>query len=438
MYILKAFASNAALTNNTAGVVAPIGELSTKSLTYAREKGTYANPSNPNIVLTTFTTAENSTPILLPKMFEDHAQAVVSWLYFLATTSQNTMDSESLLDKFLVDFANKVTDVTCGPIVSDGTNIIPAWLSWKCLLPNAGANMLKVWFVDENFANEYDDFEIVVVNPIENLDDFFRPGYDVINMINQITLSTALLRVQEAKGKYPETIINVQSYTYINPANPQQTADVNWYLLIYGPMGDNLDAINTAVADHVLKNSSHTKEDWKKIFPDIFKRTEFVIFPLWDQYAIPQRLIESGIYSPIVNLGRINALVKPYLVDYPSAHVDSKLCVMSHPYKSLQLAIIAGPENRNNKFDIRELFPDYINVSSTSIDFNRMSKDTRDWTEIIYELIMVAETMTKYTTLPSGVYRIERDGVIYASKSKDGVNYLVVSKADLPTVITGE
>lgn len=438
MYILKAFASNSSLTNNMVGVVAPIGELSTKSLTYAREKGVYANPDDPNILLTTFTTADNSTQVLLPKLFEDHVQEVVSWMYKLATTSTNTMDGESLLDQMLTDFANRVTDVTCGPIVSDGVNICPAWLQWKCLLPNAGANMLKVWFVDQNFLAEYDDYEIVVVSPFEDLNDFFKPGYDVINQINKITPASALLLVQKAKGLNPETVINVQTYTYQNPANPTQKADVNWYLLIYGSMGDNLDAINTAVAKHVLANSTRTKEDWKKIFPDIFKRTEFVIFPLWDQYAIPQRLIESGIYSPIVNFNRINTLVKPYLVDYPSSHVDAKLCVMSHPYKSLQLAVIAGPENRGNLFDIRQLFADYIDVSSTSIDFNRMSKETRAWTEVIYDLIMVAETMTKYTTLPLGIYRIERDGIIFASKAVNGVNFLVVSKANMPTVITGE
>ena len=39
MYILKGFLSFPTLTNNTVGEVAPLGEISKDSLTYAKETG---------------------------------------------------------------------------------------------------------------------------------------------------------------------------------------------------------------------------------------------------------------------------------------------------------------------------------------------------------------------------------------------------------------
>lgn len=438
MYILKGFASHAALTNNTPGIVAKIGELSTKALTYSREKGTFTHADKPNLTLTSFISANDNTIIQVPTLFEDHVLDVINYLYTKILNSNGMLSADLLLEAVSVDYANVITDFSCGNMVTDNQLMAPEYVSWKCLLNGADSNMIKIWFCNESFLNQYDDYEIVVVPPVAHLNDFFKAGYDVVEMVNAITPADSMLLVQTAKGVSPETIISVQTYTYQDPMSSARKVDVSWYILVYGAAGNNLDAINTAVADFVLKNSTHTRDEWKAIFPDIFRRTEFILFPLWDQYAIPNRTIESGIYSPIVNFKRIMDLVKPYLPNYPANHVDANISVLSHPYKSLQVAVVAGPENKNNWFNIRDLYKDYIDVSSTSIDYNRMSKATRDWADAIYELILVAETMTMFTTMPVGMYRIQRDGVVFAAKSFNGVNFMVVSKGNMSTAITGE
>jgi len=141
--------------------------------------------------------------------------------------------------------------------------------------------------------------------------------------------------------------------------------------------------------------------------------------------------VQSGIYSPIVSIARIIALYKSIVVGYSSAQVDLYLEVLSHPYKSLQILSCAGPDNRNNVFKVENLYPDYINVQTTSADFARMIQATQDWTLSLTDLILTAETATSYTTLPSGISRVMRDGNLYVTKRINNVVFFVLTKQSI-------
>ena len=138
---------------------------------------------------------------------------------------------------------------------------MPEWVSWKCVEDlTLGENEIRVWFVDDSFNEQYDEFEIVVVPPFDNLDDFFKTGTEVENLLKSFDDAARFQRMQNAKDGHPETIIRSQPYNYIDPYNASHKVASNWGLLIYGPAGNNIDAINDALVDFILANSTHTRD----------------------------------------------------------------------------------------------------------------------------------------------------------------------------------
>ena len=77
-----------------------------------------------------------------------------------------------------------------------------------------------------------------------------------------------------------------------------------------------------------------------------------------------------------------------------------------------------------------ELFKDYIPVSTSSLDFNRMSIYTRDWVLMMVGLIKIAETATEFTSIANPMRRVYRDGILYITRMYDSVNYMVAARSN--------
>lgn len=442
MYVLKAFAVHSQLANNTIGVTAPIGELSTLSQTYARDKGQYHLAELPNVTLVSFTSALDDTPVTVAQALSDHVLTVVKAVYdYMFARAGGPIYADELLQSLIPQFAASATDFACGAIVPGDVVYGPEWVSWSAAnVPGVATNAIRVWFSDAAFAQQYDDYEIIVVPPTPDLNDFFKTPTEVALALAAQTPSMVMDRIQAAKGGYPETVIRAETFNYIDPFNPTHTIAATWNVLIYGAAGNNIDSVSDALVSDALANSSHTREEWLPLVPDLFRRTEFTLLPMWDQYAIPNRVVEAGIYSPVANLKRATALIKQVLgnaVSYPDAHINDHLTVMAHPFKSLQILSVGSPDNRNSWFELTQVYPDILAVSSTSLDFNRMSPDTKQWLTYLGEMLVAAEEMTRYSSIPMGYTKIVRNGVLYIVRRIGNINYLVVAKSGLVTINAG-
>lgn len=201
--------------------------------------------------------------------------------------------------------------------------------------------------------------------------------------------------------------------------------------MIYGGYGDNIDDIKDAIADYVLTNSIHIRDHWEHIIPDIFRRTEFTILPRWDLYSIPNMLTQQGLYSQVVNPAEVLEFAKSYVILYSTAHIQSNTYIIPYPYKSIMLTIINGQYNIEGKKDFKELFPDFLPIPSTSLDFGRMTLKTQDLVYKLEEMLMVAETMGNYTLIPRSMRRVRRQGKLYLTRLIDNINYVMVPKVAL-------
>ena len=110
-----------------------------------------------------------------------------------------------LLNMMNQDLAADGSNFDCGNVETDSTRWLPEWVSWKSTLDN-GDNTIIVWLKDDSFQNQYDDYEIIVVPPVDNLDNFFNSVTQVSQMISALTYDSMIARVQAAKSKQPETI----------------------------------------------------------------------------------------------------------------------------------------------------------------------------------------------------------------------------------------
>lgn len=427
MYFLKGFVEVAGFASNVPGTVAKIGELSSISRTYAKEVGYYDNATYTDIQLLSFTSRQDDSLVEIPDDVKIQTFDVLGWTYGQMIGSNLLEDRTNFLNTLIDQFAGKIEEVDAGLQVSDGNVSIVEWLSWKIV---GQESYVRFWFTDESFQTQYDEYEIVVVPPMTNLDNFFRPGAEVEALMSAVNVTTVVNNLQLAKNGYPETIISSEAYNYIDPANPNHKVPTRWGVLIYGAAGNNVDSIKDALVKYVLAHSIHPREDWIELIPDLFKRTEFIITPIWDQYAIPNRTLESGIYSPVITLQRALEIAKLTAPEYPEAHVEANLTTLGHPFKSLTMTSIGGPENREGKFLVTDFYPDYINVSSISPDFNRLSPKTQEWATVIAEMIYLAETAGRYTVMPFGITRLVRNDLLYIVKTMDNVQFLIVAKAN--------
>lgn len=434
MFNLKGFMAIGAFADNAVGVVAPLGELSTNSLTYAKEKGYYTQADAKSVSLVSFLSVDDKgTKVTTPTDLASNVLKVGQWMYDQCVKGGITDDTEAFMRALVNEFSASMGDATCGSMVTDGKYWLPEWLSYtaKPTSSSGTAATVKVWFADDAFQRQFADYEIVVIPPlpVAKLDELFNGAYKVSGLLARKKQSEVMFEIQEARGKYPETYLRTEEYDWIDPTDEDTTIEHGWTVLIYGIGGNNIDNIKDAITKYILANSKHGRDDWAKIIPDLFRSTEFILTPLWNNYAVPNQTLEPGIYSPVVKPAEALALAKKTAVGYPEAHVEANYNTFSVMYNSLGIVAVGGPENRDKIYEFRKKFKDYITVSTTHIDFNRISENTQDFVNLLTKMLLIAETMTPYTDVPVGFTRLTRGGVMFVVANYNDVQYLVVAKA---------
>ena len=124
-----------------------------------------------------------------------------------------------------------------------------------------------------------------------------------------------------------------------------------------------------------------------------------------------------------------------FIIYQPTAHITKNLFLSGIQYKSLAAAFVGSPENRDKKFKITDFFPDYALLDSKSIDFNRMSRDTVEWTLKLIEATVTAEQMDEYSFIGQQYSRIFRDGMMFIGFSHGDVSYLILSRMSMERIL---
>lgn len=424
--LVKGFVNIQSLLSNTPGVVASLGELSTFSQTFSFERGFYQSAAYPDYDLTTFITVDDTGgPIKLVASDVEYILRIVDTmrLFYQGRTGSNVnAEVRTLVYDAL---PGQLSNLQFGSPVIQGAIALPQWISFSQPVTN---HQYHLWFSDGAIRSQYDDYTIKVIAPLTTLDWFFTSTGTITSKLRESSLDVLMNRVEVAKNGYPETYLRVYKFNYIDPVNPDYPIETFWPVLIYGVAGDNLDHIKDTIIDYILANSTHSRTEWEQIFPEIFRRTEFIIIPRWDLIAIPDMLTQTGLYSSVVDPFESIDYATTQIPYYSATHVRNNIRVVPHPYKSISMLIVNGEFNINGKEKFVLVYPDYMPISSTSMDFNRMAVKTQQMVYQLEELLIAAEKMTRYSTLGANLQRVIRSNIMYVSRIIDGVNFIVQSK----------
>lgn len=459
-FSLKGFVSIGAFADNTRFETAPLGELSLQSATYSKDRSLYTTASDgvspTTIELSVFsskTLTDSAFPV--PTPYQTLLLEIARWCHSQALAGTFTNNPETCRSALMVEFDGKIIDAISGPMVTQDGVWLPANLVFYVNPDGLGAtwdpeeraqldrSRVKLWFADEYFAGEYDEFDIEFLSPINNarLDDFFLLAGQVQTLVSARTMEETMILIHQIKDGKPETKIRTISFLYHDPLNLNWTLPTNWTFIIYGIAGDNVDSIKERLAEWILAHSTHTREEWAVIFPDIFTSTEFIITPMWNLIAIPNMTLQDGVYSPIVNNELATAVSRRTNTGtaYTQTHIDSVMAVVSCVYKSLSLLIVGGPENRDGLDRFEEVWPDYLAVFTSSLDYNRMQPATQQFIAMLHAMLRVAETMTEFSDLPQSPYPMTRlrrtnqsgETFMYVVTNMNNIQYLVLSRLSM-------
>lgn len=431
MNIIKGFVSISQYINNLPGEVSVLGELSTWARTYSKEQGEYTFNEIPGYKLTTFKSVDTVTgnQVAVSTAQVEQIIKIVRECVVYGTDHIRPYSPIDFMNVISASFYDQIMDFTIGSFADNGVNALPEWISWKNI-DDGSSSPIKIWLSDAAFIEQYEDYEIVVIPPLTVIDDFFGYYQQAVNQLDSVDFGVLTQRIQAAKGDKPETYLRIINYEFINNINPDQRAISAWAVLIYGKAGDNIDTIKDAIVDYVLVRSLHTRTEWETIIPDLFKRTEFVIYPRWDKYAIPNLATSSAIYSSLLDPNECVSFAVAHTPFYNTSHVQQNITIMPFDYKALSLIVVNGLTNIEGRKKISTMFSDYIPVSTTSLDFNRMLENTRSWVLFLQALLIAAETATIFTTIPGQFRRTIRNNILFISGIYGNVNYLVAAKSN--------
>lgn len=430
MQTIKGFVGIQSLVGKDLGSDYPLGDLSTYSLTFSRSFGDYSDPAVPGYQLYVASSVDSAVgSIPLTQTQATHILNVAKWIETYAAGKTGTYSKVTMLNGVLSAFTGLTNSWSAGDLVTNGDQYLPEWVQWTNT--DGNGSTIKIWFSDTSFQNEYDGFEIVVVPPVDAIDDFFKPIATVQTEISAYTHVKAIEKVNTARGKKPETVLRVKNFLYSAPVFPNTQVSTDWYTLVYGAAGDNDDTIKAAIIAYIRAHTTHTDAEWAAVLPDLWRTTEFIVVPRWDLVAIPDLTSNAGVYLPVINPADAIAKAITY-TGYDTTNVNANLQIVSSYYKSLMLEVVGGPYNRNAKNKFTDYFADYISENTASNDFDRMSQYTQDWSYLLSSVLAVAETATVSSSgLPANMGKTVRNGMLYITFSYDNVEYLVLAKSSL-------
>lgn len=427
MHIIKGFVTIESLIDNASNVTSVIGELSTQSLSYKKDKGVYTQQTTPDYRLTTFTSVDSValTNIQVGSTQVDQIFRVVDSLLTYNNLAIRPFNSINVINHLTVGFVGEITLFHIGNFVDNGVISVPEWVSW---VDDTTGNTIRIWLADAAFRAQYDEYEITVIPPFTDIDHLFTPYASVSTEIGLLQTTDLAIRMEIAKNSHPETYFRILSFKFYNSNDISQSVNVEFGLLIYGKAGDNIDIIKDALQEYILGLSNHPRSEWVVILPDIFKRTEFVIIPRWDKIAIPNLTTLSGLYGSILDVNEAKSFVTSRFNLYPNIWTSNNINIMPFDYKAIMLSVINGPDNVAGSQDIKLMYSDYIPVSTSTIDFNRMSINTKEWLLLLETALIEAETADGFSSLVEPLRKITRNNVLYITFLYNNVNYLVAAR----------
>jgi len=443
MSTVKGFIVIPSLQKNTPGENSQFGELSQMSCTFSREQGIY-EASSDTLLHSFYSVDSTDNKIIVPTTVVTAIGAVAQIIFDLYTDDQ--MGSIDDTDELLTTVNTLLTPGTVSDLLftdkieSVEVGMTNYWMpgSADFVVVSGGENVnVRIWFTNNEFETQYDEYEIVVLPPVINdIDDLNATPSTINNIINTAgNMANMLPRISLAIDGKPPTVITNLPLTWHDPSGTSSTYTTGWAVLCWGPGGASPSNIRPVILDFIIENSALDQTVWQIIYPELYEAMEFYVIPFWDNIAIPELGPVSGIYSPVLNdYSLINLRGTTFSYGLTAPQVSTTSALIPLLYKSLVAVVVGNPSNTDGVVYINSLYSDYCLIPTSHADFDRMDPETKDFVIKLNQGLSIAEEATNTSTVPAGFAREVRGGFIYITFSIGGVDFLIATKA---TVLGG-
>lgn len=437
MNTLNAFVEIPALANNAIEKIGIFGELSVKARTYTKDIRNYVDKSAyPSIELTTFAILdEKSVPIPTPP--EDLTNTALSVSNFLYTQYSNNAiplppSKPTLVNAVAAEFSN-LRNVRIGDILnseSPGKRLID-YIRYDITI-DSKLWRVTLWFSDAKFRLQYPLYDIVVIPPLGDIARLIDTPAMVIEALSSITVDYTINRIAAITNEHSATTVYTHTLRWHDPSGGSARADTKWTVVIYGSAGNDLDLIKDAIRRYLSDNS--TSDKWPVIFPDLYSENEFLLMPLWGMLATPTEGYDDGLYSSLINAHDIDLqaarLIPASFMGVVNLDTlkQKYLGVMATTYRGVMVMNMGNPNNVGSKIVFKDMYPDYMAVSTDRSDFARMSSITQEFVLKFLETLEIARNYTLNSTLPSGYTKATKANREYIGFDYEGFTYYVLTR----------
>ena len=439
-FTFLSFGSIAELYNNSNLAISPIGELSNKARTYAKDPSAYSADETTTTVLYNFLTSDENGESTMSVTFADKQIEVSDWLYDQAKKGNLTDSVGSCLNMLTTQFGGTIEFLEVGEMVTDSTVYMPSMIHGyhlETITDENGESTLKheffIWYAEEYFRREYPKVSFAIVHPIplEDMDSLMEMNYLQVNeRLAQETPDIIEDRtdVLTDGDKYPYTSRGVKSFEIMDDVNNASSVGY-WRYLTWGNNTDSEDQLYEQIQNEILENSEYDREDWEEKIPDLFNPVEFTVVPSFNDLGIKNLTNATSTYSPVLSEETRRVAVDYYLLPtVGEEHIIKSLETFPMLYKSIKVGFVSKPTNREGFDKITNVIGDYQLIPSTDAAFGDMSPLTRSFIFLIEELLAAAETVTPYSVIPAGIARLERDGKLCVSKRLDSIRLVMITR----------
>ena len=239
VYSLKGFVKIKSMINNNPGFISGLGELSTYSQTFSQDIKEYESTigSLSNYRLHAFYSVDkNSVDVTTPAVYVESVFQCTKIVHDFCASFVGQITKLDIANNLNSMLFGKIDNIVVGDLVTSNGLTMPSSLAWSVI--GAEANTLKVWYADQNFSVEYPEYKTLVVPPIDNLDDFFKPVTEIKAALAARSFTRTAELIDEKKNKHPETILRMNEFTLTLANNPEYAPSTVWSTITYGAAGD--------------------------------------------------------------------------------------------------------------------------------------------------------------------------------------------------------
>lgn len=409
------------LANNNIGVVATFGEIDRQRMTFTTEERNFSYPKEfPNTELVTFQVVDElSQPVMTTETLMKKLVSVGEWI--TQQHKDGSIPSNSVKDQFFAALKVEFGDLqwlSIGDLLRSAENAYFMPTHVEFTYEDSGYEYyVKIWLAARNFEDEFEPYRLYIIPPVDDLEQFINNTVTMTGILAGNTPDKVLGKYNAIRQNNPETRFDSYSLTWHDPEDPESRLVTSWSYVAYGVAGTFVDNIKTGIRDYLANNSDYT--EWNKIFPSLYEETDFTILPFWDKIAVPETQVDQNIYASYINIFGLRQLAyKLVPTTYGTKamveeHIDKNMEIFSTFYRGMMLGAVANPSNVNGMKRMSLLYPDYASTPVADPDFERMQESTRDFSEKLNIGLEKARTLKESDTVPSGYYRVRRNGMTY-------------------------